>query len=271
MAITSLDTLLAGFQPPHFFEKVGSTMEAAGVLHSLLYTPGIPGAGVAPTSLIAGDALTSYPGQIPYANPGAGNGYLARLSCNASQLGRLIIADRLWHNANISATTTTAQTVNSSTWPARDSAGSTNGENVLVGIEVSTATTNGSAITNTTLTYTNSAGTGSRTGTIASFPATALAGTFVPFSLNAGDTGIRSVQSLTLGTSYAPSGSPVIHLVAYRILAEVMVPFTNAGNQVDTFAIGMPRMFNNSVPFLLWHPNSNTATNFRGMVSYAHG
>lgn len=271
MAITTLDGLIAGFQTPLWYEKIGGTMEAAGVLHSLLYTAGIPGAGVAPTSAIGGDALTSYAGQIPYANPGAGNGYLARLTCNASQVGRLIIADRLWHNASISASTTTGQTVTSATWPARDANGSTNGEGVLVGIEVSTATTNGSAITNTTLTYTNSANTGSRTATIASFPATAQAGTFVPFSLNAGDIGIRSIQTLTLGTSYAPSGSPVIHLVAFRILADVMIPFANAGGMLDTFAMGMPRTYDNTVPFLMFQPNATTATNLRGFVQFAHG
>jgi hypothetical protein len=271
MAITSLDNLVAGYQPPVYFEKVGGTMEAAGVLHSLLYTAGIPGAAVAPTSAIDGDALTSYAGQIPYANPGAGNGYLARLSCVGSNVGTMIIADRLWHNATISPSTTGAQTINSVTLPARDANGSTNGQGILIGIEVSTATTNASAVTNTTMNYTNSAGTASRTGTIPSFPATALSGTFVPFSLAAGDIGVRSIQSLTLGTSYAPSGSPVIHLVAYRVLAKVAVPFANAGAALDTFALGMPRMFDNSVPFLLWQPNATTATNFRGLVNFAHG
>lgn len=271
MTITSLDNLVAGYQPPLFFEKITGTMPAVGGLCSLLYKAGIPGPAVAPTSAIDGDALTSYAGQIPYANPGAGNGYLARLSCVASAVGTLLIADRLWHNATISASTTGAQTVNSVSFPARDTNGSTNGQGILIGIEVSTATTNASAVTNTTMSYTNSAGTASRTGTIASFPATAVAGTFVPFQLAAGDIGVRSIQSLTLGTSYAPSGSPVIHLVAYRVLAKVAVPFANAGAALDTFALGMPRMFDNSVPFLLWQTNGTASVNLRGLANYAHG
>ncbi len=271
MAITSLDLLIAGYQAPLAYEKVGGTMEASGVLHSFFYTAGFPGNAVAPTSAIAGDALTTYAGQIPYTNPGAGNGYLARLSCNSTGTGRLMICDRLWHNASISATTTTAQTVTSAAWPARDSAGSTNGAGILVGIEVSTATTNGSAITNTTLDYTNSAGTASRTGTIASFPATAAAGTFVPFRLNAGDVGIRSIQGLTLGTSYAPSGSPVIHLVAYRILGGVSVLIPNSGDQIDFSKLGMPRTYDNTVPFLIWQPSSTTGATVRGLVTFAHG
>lgn len=268
MAIASVDNLVAGFQPPIYFEKVGGTMEAAGVLHSLFYTAGIPGPAVAPTSALAGDALTSYAGQLPWTNPASGLGYLARLTANAGAAGRLLLVDRLWHNASIVSTTTTGQTINSATWPARDSAGSTNGANVLVGIEVSTATSNGSAVTNTALTYTDSGNGSPNTGTIASFPATAAAGTFVPFALAAGDTGVRSIQTLTLGTSY---GTGVIHLVAYRVLADLGVCLTHAGAQHDAFRLGMPEMFDDSVPFLLWQPSSTTAATVRGMLTYAHG
>jgi len=268
MAITTLDGLLAGFQPSNFFEKIGSTMEAIGVLHSLLYTAGIPGAGVAPTSAIGGDALTSYAGQLPYANPAAGNGYLGRLSVSGTAAGRLLLVDRLWHNASITPTTTTAQTVNSATFPARDANGSTDGEGVLVGLEVSTATSNGAPITNTTMSYTNSGNTASRTATIASFPATAVAGTFVPFRLAAGDTGVRSIQSLTLGTSY---GTGVIHLVAFRVLADLHVSLSNVGDAMDAFRLGLPQTYDNTVPTLLWQPTGTAAVTLRGLTTYAHG
>lgn len=271
MAITTLDGLIAGFQPPLYFEKATGTMEAQGGLHSLFYTVGIPGAATAPTSAIGGDALTSYAGQLSYSNPVSGNGYLARASVSSTALGRLLICDRLWHNASIAEATTTGQTVNSATWPARDADGATDGKGVLVGIEVSTATTNAGAVTNTTLTYTNSAGTGSRTGTIASFPATAVAGTFVPFALAAGDVGVRSIQTLTLGTSYAPSGTPEIHLVAYRVLADISVGAGNAGMIFDAFRVGMPRLYDNTVPFLIWQASATAAATVRGMLSYAHG
>jgi hypothetical protein len=268
MAIADGDDLLAGFQAPLWFEKIGATMEAAGRFHSYFYTPGIPGAAAVPTSAIGGDALTSYPGQIPYANPGAGNGYVGAFGGAGTQSGRLYLVDRLWHNATITSTTTTGQTVNSATWPARDRNGSTNGDGVLVGIEVSTATSNGSAITNTTLTYTNSAGTASRTATIPDFPATAVAGTFVPFALASGDVGVRSIQTLTLGTSY---GTGVIHLVAYRILAEAQAVTTHCGSRQDAWRLGMPRTYDNTVPFLLWHMAGTGSCTIRGLLSFAHG
>jgi hypothetical protein len=268
MSITTLDGLIAGFQAPIFVEKIGGTMEIAGRLHSLFYSAGIPGAAAVPTSAIAGSALTSYGGQIPYTNPASGNGYLAKLSGSGTQIGRLFLVDRLWHNASITSTTTTGQTVTSATWPARDVDGATDGKGVMIGIEVSTATSNGSAITNTTMTYTNSAGTASRTGTIPDFPATAVAGTFVPFALAAGDIGVRSIQTLTLGTSY---GTGVIHLVAYRIIAEVPLMTANAGGLFDATRLGMPRLYDDSVPFLIWQANSTTACTVRALLTFAHG
>lgn len=268
MAIANTDGVIGGYQAPIYFEKIGVTMEAAGVLHSTLYMAGYPGAGVAPTSAIAGDALTSYPGQIPFDNPVSGNAYLGRFSPLTSQTARVFLADRLWHNANISSTTTTAQTVNSTTLPARDSAGSTSGAGILVALEVSTVTGNVSAITNMTLSYTNSAGTSGRTGTIASFPATAIAGTFIPFQLQAGDVGVRSIQSVTLGTSLV---SGVVHLVAYRVFADSPILVGNVGEVSDVWKLGMPRLYNNTVPFLLIQPTTTSATSVRAMLSYTHG
>jgi len=268
MAITTTDGLLAGLQPPIDFLKVGATMEAAGIFYTPFYVSGSPGAAAANAQALSGAALTSYAGQLPFTNPVSGNTYLARLTASATTAGKLVLIDRLWHNDTIAETTTTGQTITSATFPARDRNGSTNGVGVLVAIEVSTATTNAGAVTNTTLTYTNDAGTGSRTATISSFPATAVAGTFVPFQLQAGDTGIRSIQTLTLGTSY---GGGTIHLVAYRVIAELPLTTANVGAQIDAFTGGFPRLYDNTVPQLLFMPTGTTATNITGSIVYAQG
>lgn len=268
MAITTLDGVIAGLQPPTSVLKIGGTMEAIGVLHSLFYTAGIPGAAVAPSPGLAGAALTTYAGQIPWSNPVSGNAYLARMNSSGSLAGTISLYDRLWHNSGIVVTTTTAQTVNSVAWPARDRAGSTNGDGVLVGIEVSTATTNAAAITNTTMSYTNSAGTAGRTATIASYPATAVAGTFVPFSLQAGDVGVRSIQSITLGTSYVAG---TIHLVAYRPIVSSGLPVPNVSTPLDPLTSGFPRLYSDSVPFIVWRPTATTAVTVATEILFAHG
>lgn len=268
MAITDFSGIIAGSMAPLDIFKIGATMEAAGVLHTMLYSNGSPGAATAPTPGLSGSALTSYSGQIPWTNPVSGNTYLSRLAASASVAGKLVIVDRLWHNSGLVVTTTTGQTINSVTFPARDRNGATSGAGVMVGIEVSTATTNASAVTNTTLTYTNSAGVGSKTGTIASFPATAVAGTFVPFSYAAGDIGVGSIQSCALGTSY---GAGTIHLVAYRIIAELPMPLANTGYAIDALTGGFPRLFDNSVLQILWMPSATTAVNISGSVVFTQG
>lgn len=268
MAITTLDGIIAGAKAPVDFLKVGANMEAAGVLHSLFYSSGAPGAAVAPSPGLAGAALTSYAGQLPFSNPVSGNTYLNRLSAAATVAGKLILIDRLWHNSGLVVTTTTGQTINSVTWPARDRNGATAGTGINVAIEVSTATTNASPVTNTTLTYTNDAGTGSRTATISSFPATAVGGSFIPFQWNAGDTGIRSIQTCTLGTSY---GAGAIHLVAYRVIAELPCTLGNAGQAIDAVTGGFPQLFDNSVLQLIWLPVATTAGNFTGAVHFTQG
>lgn len=272
MAITTLDGAIAGMKSPIPFCKNGIAMEGVGQWYSPFYAAGFPGAAVAPSPGMGGAALTSYAGQIPI--PAAsGNTHLARLWVQASSPGTLLLCDRLWHQSGIAVTTTTGQTVNSVTWPARDQNGSTNGVGVMVGLEVSTATTNAAANSTMTITYTNDAGTGSRTGTVGAaipmaFPATATVGTFVPFVLAAGDTGVRSVQTVTLAVSL---GAGAVHLVAYRILAQVTVASANIGDAADLVSLGMPRCYDTTVPFLLWIPTATTATQIHGGVVFTQG
>lgn len=268
MAITTVDGAIAGMRQPEQILKVGATMEAAGVMYSPFYVTGRPGAADAPSPGLAGAALTTYAGQIPFTNPGAGNSYLARLAVNSTVTGTLLLCDRLWHNSGITITQTTAHTVNSVTWPARDINGSTDGTGVYVGIEASAAI-GGGAVTNTTLNYTNSTNTGgARTGTMASWPASATAGTFVPFQLAAGDVGVRSIQGLTLGTTYT---SGTIHLVAYRVLAQVGCSVANVANAVDMLTSGFVRLYDNTVPFLLWIPSATTAVTLNAQMIVTQG
>jgi hypothetical protein len=268
MAITTIDGIIAGMQPPQDFIKTFVTMEAAGLFHSSFYLVGRPGAAAVPSPGIGGAALTSYSGQIPFTNPVSGNTYLARLQAAAANGGCLLLCDRLWHNSGIAITTTTAQTVDSVAFPPRDRDGTSNGENVLVALEVSTATTNASAVTNTTMSYTNQSGTAGRTATIPSFPATCTVAGFIPFMLQAGDTGVRSIQSITLGTSYVTG---VIHLVAYRILARLELAVANTGNSIDAVTGGFPRLYDNTVPWLVWLTSTTAGTMISGQMIVTQG
>src|SRR5574343_1055169 len=257
MAITTLDGAIAGMKPPEYFAKAVSGTLVAGRPMNLNYLAGVPGAMAAPSSPgIGGVALTSYAGQIPI--PAAsGNTHLARFSgVSSAQGGLLILCDRLWHNNAISVTTTTAQTVNSAAWPARDKNGSTNGVGVYIGLEISAATGAGAATP--TISYTDESNNAGSTGSMqVTYAASSATGTFYPFTLAAGDTGVRSIQSCTLGVSMT-SGS--ISLVAYRPLAMIELIAGGVPNAVDALTSGMPRLYDTSVPFLLYIPQTTTTT-----------
>lgn len=267
MAITSVDLALAGMKPPSYITKALTGTMVGARPFSPFYLAGSPGAAVAPTPGLAGEALTSYGGQIPV--PAAsGNTHLARFSgVSSAQAGVLLLCDRLWHNSGVTITSTGAQTVNSVAFPARDANGSTNGEQVLIGLEVSAAT--GAGTPTLTLSYTNQAGTAGKTGTNSvATVATSAVGTFYPIGLAAGDTGVRSIQTYTQSATWT---SGKVHLVAYRVLASLELPAAGIPNAVDALTSGMPRMYDGSVPFLLFIPQTTSTTQLSGSVVCTQG
>lgn len=267
MAITTLDGVIAGMQPPEEWLKVGAGTQVVGRMWSPFYSTGRPGAAAAPSPGVAGAALTSYAGQIPFGN-GASDQYLARFAAQSLTTGTLFLCDRLWHNSGLVVTTTGAQTVNSVAWPARDNTGTTDGAGVRIGLEIRTAT--GAGASTVSCVYTNQAGTGSMTATCRpAYAASSIAGAFYDFSLAAGDTGVRSIQSYTSTVSMT---SGAIHLVAYRVLARVGINVASMEAAVDALTSGMPKLYDDTVPFLLLLPAVTTApTLMSGQVIYTHG
>lgn len=268
MAITTLDGAIAGMKPAEFYAKAASGTLVAGRMFSPFYLAGTPGAAVAPTPGLAGAALTSYAGQIPIPAP-SGDTHLARLGiASSAQSGIVLLCDRLWHNSGIVVTTTTAQTINSVAWPTgRDKNGGNLGEGVYIGMEVSTATSAGASVVS--ISYTNQAGTAGRTGNAnPAYAATSAAGSFYMFTLQAGDTGVQSVQSFTSTVSMT---SGVVHLVAYRVMGQVDLPAAGASGVIDPVTGGLPREYNNTVPFLLYMPQTTSSTQLTGSVIHTQG
>lgn len=268
MAITTVDGIIAGAKPLAFFSKTFSGTLVAGRPYSPYFLSGIPGAGTAPTPGMAGAALTSGDGQIPV--PAASNNtYLTRLSAlSHAQNGTLYLCDRLWHNSGLVMTQTTSQTVNSVAWPARDINASTNGRGVYIGLELSTSS--GTGAPTLSVTYTNSAGTTGRTGNgIYGVTGTSIAGTFYPIGLDAGDVGVRSIQSFRLSATWT---SGTAHLVAYRVIAAIeLTGGAGVPDAVDALSGGLARLWDNSVPFLIFYPETTTTTRLAGTVCYAQG
>lgn len=267
MSIINIDQAIAGMQYPREIVKALTGTLVAGRHMSLFYLAGIPGAAAAPTPGIGGAVLTSYAGQIPFNNPASGNTYLAKFGGYSTQAGQLWLCDRLWHNSGITITSTSEQVFTSSAQiPSRDGNGSNAGDGVFGAVEVSAVT--GAGTPTLTLKYTNEAGTAGKTGTnIVATVASSIAGTFHPIALAAGDKGIQKAESLTLSATWT---SGTIHVVLYRIIARLDLP-AQIPNSVDALTSGFPRLYNDSVPFLVFVPNTTTTSNISGQIIYTQG
>lgn len=210
--------------------KVATATDAASYHYLANKDNGFPGAwsvgtpgvnGVATACNVVGTAGTGgalSTGSVVLPDPSTGGWYLTRFGVTGVVANTYVLYDLVWYNTGLTVTTTTAQAITSGTLPARDVNGSSNGEGYGIALYALTALGNAATVSNTTVNYTNSAGTAGRTATFSAAvgfqaPATPVIGTWMPFQLQAGDTGVRSIEGITLGTSYT---SGTMMLVVYR-------------------------------------------------------
>lgn len=257
-----------------YFFKTGTAAEAAGNFYCWAKDAGLPGVWAPGTPGLTGRATdgTAAPdaGCLPYKNATSGINYLTRSTVSMTVAGHFFLKDVLWVNSGIVVTNVTAQTINSVAFPARDMDGSSDGRGVGIGLLVTTATTNAALIANMTVEYTNSAGTPTRTATVGAaapmaFPQSAVIGTFVPFFLHAGDEGVRSIQSITLGTSLLTGA---VSLIAYRVIDSQAVMLANIGGPEGALnTTPGVRLYDGScmLPFNL--ASATTATTVRGTIN----
>ena len=194
------------------------TSEAAGIFHFMGTGSGLLPAWAIGTSGLSGRAVVNT--EVGFIKlPSTSNKLVLEYNGTNSNFALTsFLTDVLFVNNGLVVTTTTAQTINSVTLPNRDRNRSNNGVDCLWGLLVTTATTNASPVTTITASYTNNADVASRTATIGSFPATATVGTFIPFTPQAGDYAIKSIQSITLGTTLTAGA---VSLVCMRLVDSV--------------------------------------------------
>lgn len=112
------------------------------------------------------------------------------------------LADLLAHSGGMSGTVTTEQTTG---LPTAALPRYTSGDGVMAALNV--YTTLGSTATTATLNYTNQSGTAGRTSQPLVVPSNIGAKTVIIFCLQDGDTGVRSVEGLTLAGSTGTAGN----------------------------------------------------------------
>ncbi len=160
-----------------------------------------PDAGAAPSTAVVPTRATA--GALGQFNS-TGTQRLIQAVMSAALGSAIIIADRLSHQGGLSGTVATAQTTN---LPTAALTRYTSGVGVFAAVEIYTAI--GTAAATFTVSYTNQAGTSGRTSIATSIGQanynTALRVLLIP--LQSGDTGVRSVESLTLSGSTGTAGN----------------------------------------------------------------
>ena len=269
MAIDTNDKLIAGIAGQlnrTYLKNALAGTHVAGRPYGLLLAAGNPGAFTVPTTLAGNNTNgTTLAGAIPYQNAAGGNtDYISSYMGAASAAGTLRFFDMLWWNGGITPTLTTAQTINSAAFPARDMDGGVNGVGCSLWIYVSA--TLGAAAPTITVSYTNSSGTAGRTVTQSSISG-AIAGTMIPLTLQAGDVGVQSVQSIQLSVSQV---SGTMHLVLLRPMKGLEFPVAGLGASKNFYDLGM-KVYDGTCLIGQWTPTTTAGAQIITEVAFVEG
>jgi len=228
-----------------------TTGGGAGNWYGLWALAGSP-VGALPSSGLSGNVPTSATaGGVPFVNPTApALTYLARVTgsgigATSAQSTYFSIYDRLWQNSGLSSTLITAQTVNSVALTRPDALGA--------GVEAwwQVYAAMGAGTPTVTLSYTDqdgTAGNSASSGALGSAMAIRLAG---QFTLAAGDTGVRSIQSWTASATFT---SGTIGLVLRRHVAAFALLNVSLVTQLDAVALGLPRVYDSACLEVMMNP-----------------
>lgn len=150
--------------------------------------------------------------------PAAGVARLAQIEGVSQQNGVILVCDRLAHIGALSGIVTTEQTVAIGPNSSRE----TTGAGVMLGLEIGTII--GTTATTVTARYTNQAGTASRTTAAVAIGGSNFreVGRFICLPLQEGDTGVRSVEGLTLAATTGTAGA--IAVVLYKPMVLLSLP-----------------------------------------------
>lgn len=254
---------------PVGFMKSSTGSDAAGYWYCTSKDSGFPGAWSPGTPGLNGrntDGTNSADfGCIPIKNPAVGANYLTEIQIASSVAHLNMFFDILWVNTGLVVTTTTAQAISMGALPPRDINGSTDGVGCMIGLLCTAASGLAAVASNATVSYTNSENIAGRTATLSAIvgsqaPATPVIGTVIWFSLQAGDRGVRSIQSITLNTSWV---SGTISLFIAREIATIGTVLANIGVARIIAAPGI-RLYNGTCMLHCVLSSAATATFFAG-------
>lgn len=210
-------------------------------------------AGTVPTTAVAPTSATA--GAIGQWDSTTGTLGLVQYDGGMALTGTVLICDRLSHQGGLSGTTVTAQTTN---LPTAALTRYTDGVGVMCSLDIYTIV--GTTAQTVTISYTNQDGTSGRTSPAVAFGASNFreAPRSIMIPLQSGDTGIRSVQSVTLGGTTGTAGNFGVTLFKPLLMAHIVDGATSiSANFVDGYCTGgIPEIVDGACLYMLY--NSST-------------
>ena len=244
MALADYDEYLAALKTNRVADfqsagSIGRPQRTTALYRYFLPTPVIP-----TTSAVTTRDTDISMGPIPSVGAGRLSLLGGRMNTGGAAGVACIIVDILNHSGGLSGTSTAAQTTN---LPTAALTRYTSGEGVMAAVVI--YATVGATATTFTVSYTNQAGTSGRTSTATQIGATNFngAGTLILIPLAAGDTGVRSVQSVTLAGTTASAGNfgvvlfkPVAMMALNDVMSAMPIDSVSSGGIIGALAEVQP-------------------------------
>jgi hypothetical protein len=255
MAITTADGWFGAAKQKFQIAKTAAVTSIAATPYSLWGTAGNPGAGtMAVGNTTAGVLFTDATAGANLITNFAGVGYLAAAQFRNSVTGGLQLYDRIWGAGAVSmtalATTTfTGNPVITGRLPGGNDYGDTE-------ILIEFTTTVSATATTIAVGYTNEAGTTGRTTGASASTSGFVTPRILRMPLQAGDKGVQSINSVTVGGTVATAGAFNVLLV--RRLAEFDVRVVNGLDSQGWDQLGAPIVFQDSCLFAVAQADSTS-------------
>jgi len=204
MALTDFDEYIDKLKENRVADFQLSTSNGRSLRLNASWQVFVPAPATPTTSVALNKDSAQSMGPIPAISSGRLTFLGARINTSSFGAAGIILVDLLNVSGGLSGTVTTAQTT---TLPTAALTRHTSGEGVMAGIVI--YQTLGTTATTITISYTNSAGVSGRTSTHTSFGGTGFreAAILIFIPLQAGDSGVQSVESVTVTATTGTAGN----------------------------------------------------------------
>ncbi len=245
MTISTADSWFAAAKQRLSIVKTAAFTTVGAAPFSLWAVAGQPGAGTLAvgndtTGVLFDDTVAGAP--LINTFGGGATGYLAQAQLRNSVAGGVTLYDRIWGAGAVSMTALATTSFASQPAITGRLPGGTDYSNLEILLEF-VATVSATATT-ISVTYTNEAGTGSRTTGATS----TLSGITTPrvwrMPLQAGDKGVQKIDSVTVGGTVATTGS--FNVILARRLADLDIRAVNSMDLQGWDTLGAPQVFDTS-------------------------